>query len=306
LASLPRATELFRALADPTRLRLFALLRGQELTVAELVAVTGLAQSRVSSHLARLKEAGLVRDRREGAASYYALAGGAEGKDGASALFALLGSGDPVLRQDARAAREVVRQRRKRGAGAAERIERSYAPGRSWEALFRGVSGLLRLGDVLDAGCGDAAVADLLAPYARRITCLDVDARALEAARIRLRGRKNVVFRLGDMHAPPFPDASFDEVLLLDLLPCSLKPERLLAEAARVLRPGGALVATTLAPHRHAEEARRYGHVRWGDPPRSLRAMARRAGLFVELCARTSRERRPPHFEIVTLHARKR
>ncbi|MGQ0615096.1 MAG: ArsR/SmtB family transcription factor [Planctomycetaceae bacterium] len=297
MPGLDAATSLLRLLGDPSRVRLLSLLARQEMSVAALTAATRLAQSRVSSHLGRLREAGIVEDRKEGAACFYRLREpGMPGE--ARELWTLLRAAakDPLLEEDAARARALDR-----APAAASPLERPYSPGRTWEALQRGLLGLVRLGDVLDIACGDGAVSALLAPHAASVVGLDRDETLLRRAAARC--APNLSFRRGDMHALPFPEGSFDEALLLNCLTCTEKPGRALAEAARVLRPGGRAVAVTLAEHAHRSEAARFGHIRRGFRPAALRAAAVRAGLRVTACAVTSREPRPPHFEIVTLHA---
>jgi ArsR family transcriptional regulator len=228
---------------------------------------------------------------------------------GARELWALLERTrqDPLLAEDRRKLREAVRLR---GTGAwadtvAGRMERHYSPGRTWEAALRGLLGLARLGSVLDVAAGDCAIAELVAPRARAVTCLDIQGAVLEAGRRRLAHLPHVCFRRGDMHALPFAGSSFDHVLLLTCLCYAREPARAVAEAARVLRPGGTLAAVALRKHAHRDVAERYGHVQSGFTPAELRRMFLAAGLTVETCAVTSRERRTPHFEILTLHASK-
>jgi len=127
----------------------------------------------------------------------------------------------------------------------------------------------------------------------------------IEAARRRLGRSPNVRFVRGDMAALPFEDASFDQVMLMNCLTYTRAPRRVLAEAARVLRPGGDLAGVTLKTHRHEEAAAAYGHVRLGIAPAELGGWLEALGFAAPLCDVTSREKRAPHFEIVTIHARK-
>lgn len=299
----------FHLFGDPTRVRLVALLARHELTVAELTAVTGLAQSRVSTHLGKLREAGVLRDRRSGASTLYAV--NADGMPGeARRVWALLEDGDaPVLAADRRRCEVLLRARERRADwpdAVAGQMERHYSPGRTWEATARAFLGLVRLGDVLDVGSGDGTIAQLLAPRARTLTCVDRSARVLEAARARLGTHGGGVrFVRGDMHALPLPAARFDHVLLFNVLACSRAPGRALAEAARVLRRGGGLTLVTLDVHRQLDVTQTYGHVQPGFKPAALRALLGRAGLAVEHCEVTVRERREPHFNVVTAFARK-
>jgi ArsR family transcriptional regulator len=306
---LSATTELLRLLGDPTRVRLLALLGREELTVAEITDVTQLAQSRVSTHLGKLREAGLVRDRRDGASSFYTLSHDAMPEE-ARRIWALLEATteDPLIEQDRERVREVVRARAGGASWAdsvAGRMERHYSPGRTWEASLRGLLGLLSLGDVLDVASGDGALAELVAPRCRSMTCLDASEAVIEAARLRLARLDNVRFARGDMHELPFEAASFDQVMLMNCLTFARSPSRALAEAARVLRPGGALAGVTLKAHRHEIAAVTYSHVRFGFEPRELRAMLEAAGFLVDACDVTSRERRPPHFEVISIHARR-
>ncbi len=303
------STSLLRVLGDRSRLRLLALLEREELTVAELTRITRLGQSRISTHLARLKEASLVLDRRAGTSTYYKAAG-QEADPVVAELWDLVRrtASDPLLEEDQGRLRATLRARNGDGVLAdalAGRLERHYLPGRSWEAALRTLLGLARLGRALDIGAGDCALAELIAPRSRSITCLDIDAAPLAAGRARMERAARISFRRGDMHALPFASASFDEVLMLGCLCHARDPSRAVAEACRVLRPGGALVLSTLAPHRHADVAHRYGHLHRGFPPRRVAEWFRAAGATVDSCGVTSRERRAPHFEVVTLHARR-
>lgn len=308
-ADLQTSLGLLQLFGDATRVRLMALLEARELTVAELTAITGLSQSRVSTHLGKLREAGLLDDRRQGASTYYCVRNG-EMPGEARQLWTLLRTQihDAVLDGD-RARCEAVVQARDSSPSwpdaVAGEMERHYSPGRTWEALARGFLGLVRLGDVLDVGCGDGTIASLLAPRAVRYTGLDRSEHLVEAARHRVGARPGVRFRQGDMHALPFEDARFDQVLMFNVLTYSEQPARALREASRVLAPGGDLVLGTLAAHDHTGVTEVYGHVHGGFDPDGLARMLRDAGLTVDQCEITSRERRKPHFEVVTAFATK-
>lgn len=296
--------DLVRLFADPTRVRLLHLLEREELTVAELTHITRVGQSRVSTHLARLREAGLVRDRRAGSSSFHALRNG-DIPEEARRLWELLRADarDPVLAEDRQRLEGLLRERGGTWADSvAGHMERHYSPGRTWEAALRGLLGLARLGRVLDVASGDCAISELIAPRARSVTCLDASATVLAAGKRRL---GHLSFRRGDMHALPFRDGSFDHVLLLACLDYARRPAKAIAEACRVLAPLGNLVAVTLRRHAHRDVAERYNHVQMGFEPAELRRMFEKNGLLVELCDVTSRERRPPHFEVITVHARR-
>jgi len=306
MPSLADSVGLLGVLADPSRLRLLALLAEDELTVAELVSITELSQSRVSSHLAKLRDAGLLRVRPEGASTFYAR-NDAMPDDG-RALWTVVRSklSDGILESDRERRKVVVKARAGEGSwldSVAGEMERHYSPGRTWESLAHGVLGFAALGDVLDVGSGDRVVAGLLAPRARTVACLDRSDRMLAAAKLRLQGFGNVTFALGDMHELPFPAASFDQVALFNVLPYSEDPSRALSEAARVLRNAGVLAVVTLNAHSHDSVTAPYGHVQQGFEPQTLRKMIARAGLRVQHCDVAARERRSPHFETIAAYA---
>jgi DNA-binding transcriptional ArsR family regulator/protein-L-isoaspartate O-methyltransferase len=310
MSTLGATSDLLGLLAEPSRVRLLALLAGNELTVNELTSITELGQSRVSTHLGKLREAGLVRDKRVGGSTFYSLANG-EMPAEARKLWDLVQGAldDEQLAADKQRCAAQLRTRNAKNAGWPESVagemERHYSPGRTWEALAGGVIGLLRLGDVLDAGAGDGATAQLLAPRARSITCVDVSEKLVDAARVRLAGHANARCQVADLQDLPFAAASFDDVLLLNVLPFLKQPGTALAEAARVLRPGGRLALVTLADHEHMSVTSAYGHVQPGFAPAALRRLLGKAGLDVETCEITSRERRAPYFQVVTAFATK-
>jgi len=295
-----------RVLADPTRVRLLALLEREELTVAELASVTRLAQPRVSTHLARLKEAALVRDRRAGVSAYYRFSDDLDG--GEAALWRALreGTDDPLLRQDAERLPAVLAMRaadQNWADSVAGDMERHYSPGRTWEAMARATLPLLVPGDVLDIASGDGVLAELLAPHAKSYVCVDASERVVSAARERLKPHRNVRVLVGDMHGLDLPGSSFDLALLMQALTYSERPAAAVAEAARLLRPGGRLVVTSLARHEHREAVEPYGHANLGFTTRELVKMAEKAKLRVASCEALTREKRAPHFEVLSLHA---
>ena len=297
-----------KVLADATRVRLLTLLEGEELTVAELSAITRLAQPRVSTHLARLKEAGLVRDRRAGVSAYYRFDETTLDPAQRSLWQTLrVGSDDPLLRQDAERVPSVLAMRasdQNWADSVAGDMERHYSPGRTWEALARSALPLLETGDVLDIASGDGVLAELLAPHARRYVCVDASTRVVTAARERLRRYRNVEVQEADMHALPFADASFDLVVLMHALTYAARPAVAVADAGRVLKPGGRLLLSSLARHEHRNVVESYGHANLGFTDRDLRRFVEKAGLVLQSTETVTREKRPPHFEVISLIAR--
>jgi len=184
-------------------------------------------------------------------------------------------------------------------------MERPYSPGRTWEALARAALPMLEPGDVLDVASGDGVLAELLAPHARRYVCLDNSTKVVLAASERLRKLEQVEVLEGDMQSLPFDKPSFDLVLLMHALTYAEKPAQAIAEASRVLRKDGRLLLTCLAKHEHASTVAPYGHVNLGFTEKELRKFAAKAGLEVDVCHSVTQEKRPPHFEVLALQARK-
>ncbi len=305
---LAATSALLRLLSDPTRVRLLALLEREELTVAELSTVLHLAQPRVSTHLAKLKDADLVRDRRAGVSAYYRSNDDLDEKS-AALLAALRANVNDALIADDLRRLPTIMARRARAEGWADSVagdmERHYSPGRTWEAFARALTSLLDIGDVLDVASGDGAVAELIAPHAESILCLDASERVVSAAKARLKSYKNVDVRLGDMHALDIGARRFDLVLLMHALTYSAQPAKAIAEAARALKPGGRLLATTLAQHAHRTAVDPFDHRNLGFRLEELREFAQKAGLKVLSCQAITRERRKPHFEVISLLAKK-
>ncbi len=299
MTTLGTAVDVLQLLGEPTRVRLMALLATGELTVAEIVAVTRLAQSSVSTHLGRLREAGLVRDRKAGASTFYALNEAAM-PGPARKLWELVQGEvrDALLEDDRTRAGKVIRAR-ERAAGwpdaAAGEMDRHWSPGRTWESLARAVAGLVQLGDVVDVGSGDGSVAQLLAPRARSWTCVDRSERLL-SRRPRPPGQAAARCRFVDGRrrcaAPSAMRASTPHC-------CSTCWRRSRAPRARWPRcraccaPGGWLVVVTLDAHDHADVTAAYGDVHPGFAPArpAPHARARRPeGRFL----RDHQPRRPP------------
>jgi SAM-dependent methyltransferase len=304
--TLGQYTDALGLLADQSRMRLCALLRDRELCVTDLVRVTGIPQSRVSTHLGRLREAGFVRDRRNGPQSFYALEAGGLPAAVRACLDEAAGSGDPTLEGDRKRLKELETERRGGAAdGLADDLEREYSPGRTWQSLAAGTAALLQLGDVLDVGSGDGAAAATIAPYCRSLTCVDANPRLVEAARARLGRHGHVRAQAADAHDLPFADGSFDAVLVFHTLTYAERPPRVVAECARVLRRGGRLVVLCLDEHRQSEVTARYGERHPGFSPRALRGMLGRAGLTVLSARIASRELRRPDLQVVLAVAEK-
>jgi ArsR family transcriptional regulator len=264
------------------------------------VRVTGISQSRVSTHLGKLREAGFVRDRRKGPQSFYALASEALPAPAQAVLDAATKSAAPTLDGDRKRLKELDAERRQGLPEAlADEIERDYSPGRTWQSLALGLAPLLDLGDVLDVGSGDGAAASVVAPYCRTLTCIDKNVKMIESATERLAKFSHARAEFADAHELPFADATFDAVLLFHTLTYAEHPATVLDECTRVLRPGGRLVAQCLDAHRQPEVTAPYGERHRGFSPRTLRGMLVSAGLDVVFADVACRESKKPHLQVV-------
>lgn len=307
--SIDQSTLLCRLLADASRQRILLLLEAEALSVAEITQITRLSQGRVSTHLSRLRAAGLVTDERVNNIRHFRANLG-DPSDPATGLWQTLRASidDQQAVFDLEKAREAVR-RRHAGTSWAEtvagRMERHYSPGRSWEANARALLGLVDLGDVLDIGSGDGVVPELLIERTRSMTCADISPTLLRAARSRLHGDSRARFLQCDMNALPLAPESFDQILLMHVLTYTLTPETVLAGAARLLRPGGTLLVATLDRHDYGIAEETFEHVNPGMAPDTLRGQLADNGLEVEWCDVACQEGRPPYFKVVVARAAK-
>jgi ArsR family transcriptional regulator len=278
------------SLADATRLRLLTLLEGHELGVVELCEVLQLPQSTVSRHLKVLSEEGWLASRREGTAHLYRMTDGLA--PAARRLWRVArGSteGWATLEQDGLRLSRRLAQRRDAAdaffAGAAGEWEKLrgelYGAAFAQEALLAIVPrGLV----VADLGCGTGDLTARLARHVGRVVAVDRSAAMLKAARRRVEGLQNVELHRADLEELPLDDASCDAALLVLALTYVAEPGRVLAEVARILRPGGAAVVADLVRHDDDAFRRRMGQASLGFDAPELTALLERAGLGEVRC----------------------
>lgn len=305
---LDQSTEVCRLLSDNSRLRLLLLLEQYPLSISELTEITGLTQGRVSTHLTKLVRASLAETQRDpgaAAARYHVT----EQKGDAGELWQLMRGriADRQAALDLERAHEVVRRRKSNQTWAesvAGRMERHYSPGRTWEATANALIGLLDLGHVLDLASGDGVLAELLVDRARSVVCVDISAKILEAAGSRLKSYPKVRLCQADMHALPFRPGSFDQIFVMHALSYTNQPELIVNQCRKMLRSGGVLIVAALNTHQHSVAMEAYDHVNQGISANVLNHILKRTGLSVIQCRVTSREQRPPYFEVITAIAR--
>jgi ArsR family transcriptional regulator len=284
------ASALFRLLGDEARLRLLRVLAHDRFNVTELTGVLGLAQSGVSRHLGLLKDAGLVSEERDGAYTYYRLAPDVRGSNGHGLLWPLLESQfaaarqTPAVRADDARLQEVLRVRREnfdQHAGPDTRDGRQLVPGRSWAAWARALAHLLPPVDVADLGCGEGYLTIEVARWARRVVAIDRSAAVLTRAKA-LAGRRraaNIDFKRGELEKLPLDAASVDVAILSQALHHAATPALAVAEAVRVLRPGGKVLVLDLRAHDETWVREKLGDRQLGFTDDALSGLLSGAGL---------------------------
>jgi ubiquinone/menaquinone biosynthesis C-methylase UbiE len=287
---MPLQLDIFRALADPTRLRIFALLRAMELSVGELAQVLGQSQPRVSRHVKILSDAGLTERRREGSWVFLGLG---ERRIVDPLLHALDAwqHGSQVDHWQAADAARLAAVRADR-AEAASRYFDAHAE--QWDAIrglhvaeseveaaMTALLGQAPIGRLVDIGTGTGRMIALFGHEAENALGVDRSPQMLRLARARLAeaGLENVDLRQADMYALPLGDGSADTVILHQLLHFAQMPELAIAEAARLIAPGGRLLIADFAPHDREDLRAEQAHARLGFGDEQIRHWYGDAGL---------------------------
>lgn len=277
-------SQLLRLLADIGRVRILWLLSQAELAVHELQLILDWGQSRLSTQIGLLREADLLRLRREGKSSYYSLASPDETTPSGRILREVLESwSEGYGREDRPRLRQVLETRaeasRRRFAGDPSYLGEESVPGRTWEIVARGLFLLAPPGTLLDLGAGDGILGTLAAAAGHAVTLLDWSEEQLDRARERAaREGVPVACVRADFHATGLPEASFERVLLSHALHHAPEPLSLLAEAHRLLRPGGTLWVLDLLDHAEEWMKAEQGDIWLGFPPERLEALLQEAG----------------------------
>ncbi|MEY2600635.1 MAG: hypothetical protein RLZZ244_474 [Verrucomicrobiota bacterium] len=294
-----------RLLADETRLRLLLLLREEELSVLEIQEILGMGQSRISSHLAQLRGAGLVRDRRAGKNIYYALEADTSLGAELDRLLEVASGEVSQARADGRALEVLRRKRADRSREYFDRMAgkfgRTYCPGRTWEGVARMLLSLVPPMVIADLGAGEGHLSQLLAKRARRVIAVDNSERMVEygAALARENGMTNLEYRLGEMEAPPVEDESVDLALLSQALHHAGNPGRALAGAYRIVRPGGRVAVLDLLAHQFEQARELYADTWLGFTEAALVGFLEEAGFEQVEVSVVSRDDQNPAFQTV-------
>jgi ArsR family transcriptional regulator len=287
-ASLADLLAALRAVAEPTRLRLLVLCSRGELTVSELAQILGQSQPRVSRHLKLLCDAGLLDRFREGSWVFYRVSTGSTASALAAHLVSACNESGPPIVLDLQRLGAIKRQRAERAAAYFrenaphwDRIRSLYVDEREVEAALGDIIAVAAPRDLLDIGTGTGRIIEVLAPRVGQALGIDQSREMLAIARVNLEraGTANGMVRLGDMYQLPLPDASFDAVVIHQVLHYADRPAAVIAEAARVLRPGGIVVVVDFAPHLLEFLRIEHAHHRLGFTDGEVTEWYREAGL---------------------------
>lgn len=306
------ALKSLRALADPTRLRMVALLERDELSVNELQEVTRLGQSRISTHLGLLQEAGLLESRREGKRTFYKPNPQADGAARELIQLAIRGAKElPEYEGDQVNLKRILARRREQAQvyfnQIAGRFDRVYGPGRSWQAFGHLLLRILPPLVVADLGAGEGLLGELLARRCKKVIAVDNSEKMVSfgAAKAKKNGLRNLEFRLGDLQSPPIEPNSVDLVILSQALHHAEEPAQAIAAAYKILRSRGQIMILDLLKHNFERAHELYGD-RWpGFAESDLHRWLEDAGFKKIEISVVAHEEQPPHFQTLLAGAEK-
>jgi ubiquinone/menaquinone biosynthesis C-methylase UbiE/DNA-binding transcriptional ArsR family regulator len=293
-----------KILSDSTRLRLLALLLKEELSVAELQEILGMAQSRISSQLALLRQAGFVSDRREGKKAFYSLR--ANLSPGKLTLLRAASESVADLPEsiEDRASLDRSMQKRRQASEQyfnliAGRLGKNHCPGRSWEAIGHLALRLVPAITVADLGAGEGLLSQLIAHRAERVWCIDNSVKMVEVGTelAKKNGLANLTYKLGDIERVPLPDKAIDLAILSQALHHASHPQTAVDEAYRILKPGGQLLVLDLKEHAFEKAPELYGDLWLGFKESALHGFLKKAGFQQVEVEVVSREAHEPYFE---------
>jgi len=277
---MPSTIKSLKLISDPTRLRILMLLHQDALSVAELQEILGMGQSRISTQLSQLKNAGLVNDERSGKNNVYSATLPPE----LFTLATLAADEIPESQSDHLAHRHILSKRKDTARAyfdeLAGRFGKDYVPGRSWKALAEALLKSMNYRDVADLGAGEGTLSQLLAQRAEKVIAIDLSPKMVDYAQNLAisNGIHNLEFRIGDIESPPIAENSIDLAILSQALHHAEHPQRALDAAFRILRPGGRIIILDLLQHNFSEARELYAD-RWlGFSESNLSSMLHKSG----------------------------
>lgn len=295
-----------RALSDPTRLRIVALLECDELSVAELQEITRLGQSRISTHLGLLADCAMVKSRRDGKRTFYKLNPQADSVANEFIQLAIRGAKElPEHAHDQINLKRVLNRRKEQAQvyfnQVAGRFDRVYGPGRSWQAFGHLLLRILPPLVVADLGAGEGLLSELLARRSKKVIAVDNSEKIVEfgATKAKKNGLKNLEFRQGDLQNPPIEPNSVDLVVLSQALHHAEIPAAALRSAYKILKPGGQILLLDLLKHGFEKAHELYGD-RWlGFAESDLHRWLEEAGFKKIEISIVATEEQPPNFQTI-------
>jgi ArsR family transcriptional regulator len=294
-----------RVLGDINRLRMLLLLSREELSVAELQEILGMGQSSISTHLAQLKHAGLAEDRRTGKNIWYRSKADGEVLSGLLGMLQQAPEEIPEAAHDQAALDLVLRKRQDKTRAffddMAGRLGREYVPGRSWKSMAEALLLMLPPMVIADLGAGEGAFSLLLAQRAQQVIAVDNSDKMVELGTqlAQKQGVAALEYRKGDLEAVPIADSAVDMALFSQSLHHALHPERAIAEAWRILKPGGRITILDLVQHRFTEAREMYADVWLGFSEVELESLLSKSGFENVHTAVVHKETEAPFFQTV-------
>jgi ubiquinone/menaquinone biosynthesis C-methylase UbiE len=294
-----------RVLGDINRLRMLLLLSREELSVAELQEILGMGQSSISTHLAQLKHAGLAEDRRTGKNIWYRSKADGEVLSGLLGMLQQAPEEIPEAAHDQAALDLVLRKRQDKTRAffddMAGRLGREYVPGRSWKSMAEALLLMLPPMVIADLGAGEGAFSLLLAQRAQQVIAVDNSDKMVELGTqlAQKQGVAALEYRKGDLEAVPIADGAVDMALFSQSLHHALHPERAIAEAWRILKPGGRITILDLVQHRFTEAREMYADVWLGFSEVELESLLSKSGFEDVHTAVVHKETEAPFFQTV-------
>jgi ubiquinone/menaquinone biosynthesis C-methylase UbiE/DNA-binding HxlR family transcriptional regulator len=298
---MPSILKSLRLLADPNRLRILLLLAVEELSVAELQEILGVGQSTISTQLSQLKSAGLIEDRRAGKNNLYRLQQPAG--EGLLPVIRQAAAEIPQAAQDQAALHLTLRKRQDKSRAffdeMAGRFGKEYVPGRSWKGLAEALLKLMPPMVIADLGAGEGTFSLLLAQRATKVIAVDNSEKmvAYAIAVAEKQGVKALEYRLGDLEAVPIEDDSVDLAFFSQSLHHALHPGRAVAEAWRILKPGGRIAVLDLVKHRFEEARELYADTWLGFSEVELEALLQNADFSGVQTDLVHKETEAPYFQ---------
>lgn len=303
---MPSILKSLRLIADPTRVRMLCLLRQEDLSVVELQDILGMGQSRISSHLSKLKEAELVSDRRSGKNIIYAFGIESAPVDERMIQTLELAASDIEEIEDDRDALTLAIKKRSDKARAyfdelAGKFGKTYCPGRSWKALAETLLKLMPPMVIADLGAGEGTFSQLLAQRAEKVIAIDNSEKMVEfGTRVaRENGYENLEYRFGSLDEAPIDSDTVDIAFFSQALHHAEKPARAISEAHRILKPGGKIVIMDLLKHQFEDARDLYADTWLGFSELDISRFLKSEGFCDIEISVVDREADPPHFQTI-------